>query len=145
MKAIERLNETIGKINEINESELSISEVDLLKFLKNQMMKSKNLFEAFSRSIDQKDWDNVLSYTFQILQRSNSIFGYLTQPTVLSLVSKSRLAGVIDNISDTLAFSVSEMIVVLKQNNKVLNIDSITINISSNPPSLSVSLVIKGG
>ncbi|WP_338603781.1 hypothetical protein V6M85_05040 [Sulfolobus tengchongensis] len=145
MKAVERLNETIDELNKINESELSINELDLLKFLKNQLLKSKTLFESFSKNVDEKRWDDVLSYTFQILQRINSIFGYLVQPTILSMISRSKLSAMVENIIDTLAFSASEMIVVLKQNNKSLGIDSITVNIGSNPPSISISVVIKGG
>ncbi|MEM3291579.1 MAG: hypothetical protein QXY60_02375 [Saccharolobus sp.] len=145
MKAIERLNESINKIDSVNENELSINEIDLLRFVKSQINKTKFLFEFFDKSVNEKVWDDVLSSTFQILQRVNAIFGYLTQPTVLSLVSKSRLSETVENIIDTLAFSVSEMIIILKQNNKMLGIDSITVNIGSNPPSFSISVVIKGG
>ncbi|MEM4884409.1 MAG: hypothetical protein QXO77_02710 [Saccharolobus sp.] len=146
MKAIERLNESINKIDSVNENELSINEIDLLRFVKSQINKTKFLFEFFDKSVNEKVWDDVLSSTFQILQRVNAIFGYLTQPTVLSLVSKkSKLSEIVENIIDTLAFSVSEMIIILKQNNKMLGIDSITVNIGSNPPSFSISVVIKGG
>lgn len=145
MKAVERLDNTMVELNKINESELGINELDLLRFLKNQLSKSKSLFESFSKSIDEKRWDDVLSYTFQISQRVNSIFGYLVQPAVFSIISKSKLSENIENIIDSLAFSISEMIIVLKQNNKSLGIDTITINMSSNPPSMSISVVIKGG
>ncbi|MEM0131195.1 MAG: hypothetical protein QXN74_03715 [Saccharolobus sp.] len=145
MKAIERLNESINKIDNVNENELSINEIDLLKFVKSQINKTKFLFQFFDKNVNEKVWDDVLSSAFQILQRVNAIFGYLAQPTVLSLVSKSRLSEIAENIIDTLAFSVSEMIIILKQNNKMLGIDSITVNIGSNPPSFSISVVIKGG
>ncbi|ACP34247.1 conserved hypothetical protein [Sulfolobus islandicus L.S.2.15] len=145
MKAVERLDNTMVELNKINESELGINELDLLRFLKNQLSKSKSLFESFSKSIDEKRWDDVLSYTFQISQRVNSIFGYLVQPAVFSMISRSKLSENIENIIDSLAFSVSEMIIVLKQNNKSLGIDTITVNMSSNPPSMSISVVIKGG
>ncbi|QGA53447.1 hypothetical protein GFS03_02010 [Sulfolobus sp. E5-1-F] len=145
MKAVERLNNTLAELNKINESELGINELDLLRFLKNQLSKSKSLFEYFSKSIDEKRWDDVLSYTFQISQRVNSIFGYLVQPAVFSIVSRSKLSENIENIIDSLAFSISEMIIALKQNNKSLGIDTITVNMSSNPPSMSISVVIKGG
>ncbi|MEM1629210.1 MAG: hypothetical protein QW214_05730 [Saccharolobus sp.] len=146
MKAIERLSESINKIDSVNENELSINEIDLLRFVKSQINKTKFLFEIFDKSVNEKVWDDVLSSTFQILQRVNAIFSYLTQPTVLSLVSKkSKLSEIVENIIDTLAFSVSEMIIILKQNNKMLGIDSITVNIGSNPPSFSISVVIKGG
>ncbi|MEM3280694.1 MAG: hypothetical protein QW440_01875 [Saccharolobus sp.] len=145
MKAIERLNESINKIDSVNENELSINEIDLLRFVKSQINKTKFLFEFFDKNVNEKVWDDVLSSAFQILQRVNAIFGYLAQPTVLSLVSKSRLSEIAENIIDTLAFSVSEMIIILKQNNKMLGIDSITVNIGSNPPSFSISVVIKGG
>ncbi|MEM0363586.1 MAG: hypothetical protein QXH75_07285 [Sulfolobaceae archaeon] len=146
MKAIERLSESINKIDSVNENELSINEIDLLRFVKTQINKTKFLFEIFDKSVNEKVWDDVLSSTFQILQRVNAIFSYLTQPTVLSLVSKkSKLSEIVENIIDTLAFSVSEMIIILKQNNKMLGIDSITVNIGSNPPSFSISVVIKGG
>ncbi|ACP36985.1 conserved hypothetical protein [Sulfolobus islandicus Y.G.57.14] len=145
MKAVERLDNTMAELNKINESELGINELDLLRFLKNQLSKSKSLFESFSKSIDEKRWDDVLSYTFQISQRVNSIFGYLVQPAVFSMISRSKLSENIENIIDSLAFSVSEMIIVLKQNNKSLGIDTITVNMSSNPPSMSISVVIKGG
>jgi len=135
----------MAELNKINESELGINELDLLRFLKNQLSKSKSLFESFSKSIDEKRWDDVLSYTFQISQRVNSIFGYLVQPAVFSMISRSKLSENIENIIDSLAFSVSEMIIVLKQNNKSLGIDTITVNMSSNPPSMSISVVIKGG
>ncbi|ADB85895.1 hypothetical protein [Saccharolobus islandicus] len=145
MKAVERLDNTMAELNKINESELGINELDLLRFLKNQLSKSKSLFESFSKSIDEKRWDDVLSYTFQISQRVNSIFGYLVQPAVFSMISRSKLSENIENIIDSLAFSISEMIIVLKQNNKSLGIDTITVNMSSNPPSMSISVVIKGG
>ncbi|MEM0304355.1 MAG: hypothetical protein QW685_04745 [Saccharolobus sp.] len=145
MKAIERLNESINKIDSVNENELSINEIDLLRFVKSQINKTKFLFQFFDKNVNEKVWDDVLSSAFQILQRVNAIFGYLAQPTVLSLVSKSRLSEIAENIIDTLAFSVSEMIIILKQNNKMLGIDSITVNIGSNPPSFSISVVIKGG
>jgi hypothetical protein len=67
------------------------------------------------------------------------------QPAVFSMISRSKLSENIENIIDSLAFSVSEMIIVLKQNNKSLGIDTITVNMSSNPPSMSISVVIKGG
>jgi len=146
MNAIERLDECINELYySVNESELSINEMDLLKFLRGQIIKSKSLLEIFSKSVNEKRWDDVLSSTFQLLQRANSIFGYLVQPTILSLVSKSKLSAIIENVIDSLAFAISEMIVVLKQNNKMIGIDSITVNIASNPPSVSVSVVIKGG
>ncbi|MCH4815400.1 MAG: hypothetical protein QXY87_06775 [Saccharolobus sp.] len=145
MKAVERLDNTMAELNKINESELGINELDLLRFLKNQLSKSKSLFESFSKSIDEKRWDDVLSYTFQISQRVNSIFGYLVQPAVFSMISRSKLSENIENIIDSLAFSISEMIIALKQNNKSLGIDTITVNMSSNPPSMSISVVIKGG
>ncbi|MEM1626504.1 MAG: hypothetical protein QXV69_04380 [Sulfolobaceae archaeon] len=143
MNSIKYLEELKRKVDEIPETSLSLQEQNIMKFLKRELEKELELFIQTEKNFEEKKWEGLLSNLFQILQRTNAIYWFLLRPEVSSTLVGSKIAGIIDEIVNILSYSVSEIIMKIKLNIKEIGIDSITINISATPPSITLSITMK--
>jgi len=143
MNSIKHLEELKKKIEEIPETSLSLQEQNIIKFIKRELEKELELFIKTEKNFEDKKWEGILSNLFQILQRTNAIFWFLLRPEVSSTLVGSKIVGVIDDLVNVLSYSVSEIIIRIKANMKEIGIESLTVNISATPPSITVSLTMK--
>ncbi|MCY0859178.1 MAG: hypothetical protein OWQ54_01980 [Sulfolobaceae archaeon] len=144
MQSLTKVQGVFERLNSIKEAGLTINEQQLLKFLKSLVKKQEELLNSLQKAVDQKNWEEVLSLSLQLTQRCNAILAYSMQPTVLGSIMDTSLYQIIDEIMETSASCIAEVVMLLKKNFKEIGIDSITMNLITNPLSVNLSITLKG-
>jgi hypothetical protein len=143
MEAVKLLEDTKLKIESISEAGLSFHEQEIIKFLKKELNKELILIYNFNKNFDVKRWEHVISNFFQLLQRTNIIYSFIMRPEIMTTLMNSKIYDIVDEVVTILSYSVNEAIMKIKSNLKEIGIESITVNISANPPSITISMVMK--
>jgi hypothetical protein len=133
----------IKRLSETSEAGLSFNEIEALKFLREETRKQAEIYKAFTDGINSKKWDLAISNFILFTQRVNMVLLYLLQPTNVSLLVGSKISNLIEEYLSTVSLSLSSSLLLLRPYLKEMGIESITASLSSNPPSLNVSMVIK--
>ncbi|BCU69492.1 hypothetical protein [Stygiolobus caldivivus] len=134
----------IKKLDELSSTSLSFNENEVVKFLKTETKKQRDLLKQFEDSISAQKWDEALASFILLTQRVNIIFIYIFQPANISLLtSDSKVSPYIEEYLSLASLVISSSILELRPNLKKIGVESINASISANPPSLSVSMVVK--
>ncbi|ARM75654.1 hypothetical protein [Acidianus manzaensis] len=139
----EKISSIRKELDTLSESNLSVAEQGILSFLKEQVEKEENLLSEFENNINQKNYNDALTSFFQLIQRTNMMYVYVIQPSILSMLSNERISKIIQDTIDCIAQIISDIVILFKNNMKDFGLESLNININSNPPSISLSLAIK--
>ncbi len=143
MIAKNKMTKLYEEIEDAQKANLSITEQGILNFLKDQIKTEESVLSEFEKSVSENRLNDAITSYATLVQGANVIFYYLVQPTVLSTFTSAKMAGLIKELIDTLTLIVSEATMVIKSMAKSLGIDSLTVSLNSNPPSISVSMVFK--
>ncbi|MCY0882761.1 MAG: hypothetical protein OWQ50_02910, partial [Acidianus infernus] len=65
------------------------------------------------------------------------------QPSVLSMLSNEKFSKIVQDLLDCISQIISDVVLTFKHNMKQFGLESVNVNIASNPPSISISLAIK--
>ncbi len=77
----------IKKLDELSATSLSFNENEVVKFLKAETKKQRDLLKKFEDSISSQKWDEALASFILLTQRINIIFIYIFQPANISLLT----------------------------------------------------------
>ncbi|AWR97011.1 hypothetical protein DFR86_05175 [Acidianus sulfidivorans JP7] len=141
----EKISSIRKELDSLSESNLSVAEQGILSFLKEQIEKEENLLSEFENNINQKNYGDALTSFFQLIQRTNMMYTYVIQPSILAMLSNERISKLIQDTIDCIAQIISDIVILFKNNMKEMGLESLNININSNPPAISLSLAIKSG
>lgn len=131
------------ELDKISETKLSVAEQGIVFFLKEQIEKEESLLSDFETMINQKNFSSALNSFFQLIQRTNLMYAYLIQPSILAMLSNEKISKLIQDVIDCVAQIVSDIVILFRDNLKQIGLESITVNINSNPPAINISLAIK--
>nr|MCL7344372.1 hypothetical protein [Candidatus Aramenus sulfurataquae] len=131
------------EIEKVQKGNLSITEQGILNFLKDQIKMEEDVLSQFEKNYSENKSNEAITSFMTLVQRANVMFYYLVQPTVLSSFTSGKMEGLVQELIDALTFAVSEATMMIKSMSKGLGIDSLTVSLNSNPPSISVSMVFK--
>ncbi|MCI2415112.1 MAG: hypothetical protein MPF33_07735 [Candidatus Aramenus sp.] len=131
------------EIEKVQKGNLSITEQGILNFLKDQIKMEEGVLSEFEKNCSENRSNEAITSFMTLVQRANVMFYYLVQPTVLSSFTSGKMEGLVQELIDALTFAVSEATMMIKSMSKGLGIDSLTVSLNSNPPSISVSMVFK--
>lgn len=143
MNSKEKISLIKQELDKLTGIKLSVAEQGIVAFVKEQVEKEELLITEFENMISQKNFNGAFSPFFQLIQRTNLTYAYLIQPSILAMLSDERISKLILEVIDCFAQIVSDVIILLKDNLKQMGIESITVNINSNPPSINISMAIK--
>ncbi|MBP1358139.1 MAG: hypothetical protein JZD40_06625 [Sulfolobus sp.] len=143
MESLTKVQSLSEKLNSIKEAGLSFNEIQLLKMLKIVVKKQEELLNNVKKAINGKRWSEVLGTALQLIQRCNMVMVYVMQPTIIGSINDPSLYESIDTLVETSTSCISELVTLLKHNSKDLGIESITMNLITNPLSVSVSITFK--
>ncbi|BAB67356.1 hypothetical protein [Sulfurisphaera tokodaii] len=133
----------IKKLETISEAGLSFNEAEILKFLKAESKKQLEIFDKLENSIKLQNWNEAISNFLILVERINVSLLFLLQPTNYSTLVNSRISSLFEEYLSIISLYVSSSLLQLRPNLKKIGIESITASISSNPPSINISMVIK--
>ncbi|MEW9491976.1 MAG: hypothetical protein TQ35_0007245 [Candidatus Aramenus sulfurataquae] len=143
MIAKNRMAKLYEEIEKVQKGNLSITEQGILNFLKDQIKMEEDVLSQFEKNYSENKSNEAITSFMTLVQRANVMFYYLVQPTVLSSFTSGKMEGLVQELIDALTFAVSEATMMIKSMSKGLGIDSLTVSLNSNPPSISVSMVFK--
>ncbi|MBW9141400.1 MAG: hypothetical protein K1T65_06900 [Candidatus Aramenus sp.] len=143
MIAKNRMAKLYEEIEKVQKGNLSITEQGILNFLKDQIKMEEDVLSQFEKNCSENKSSEAITSFMTLVQRANVMFYYLVQPTVLSSFTSGKMEGLVQELIDALTFAVSEATMMIKSMSKGLGIDSLTVSLNSNPPSISVSMVFK--
>ncbi|EWG08205.1 MAG: hypothetical protein ASUL_01085 [Candidatus Aramenus sulfurataquae] len=143
MIAKNRMAKLYEEIEKVQKGNLSITEQGILNFLKDQIKMEEDVLSQFEKNYSENKSSEAITSFMTLVQRANVMFYYLVQPTVLSSFTSGKMEGLVQELIDALTFAVSEATMMIKSMSKGLGIDSLTVSLNSNPPSISVSMVFK--
>jgi hypothetical protein len=143
MIAKDKISSLRRELNNLSETNLSIAEQGILQFIKEQVDKEEELVSNFDKSTSENNYDKAISDFFQLIQRTNLMYAYIMQPSVLSMLSNEKFSKIVQDLLDCISQIISDVVLTFKNNMKQFGLDSVNVNITSNPPSISISLAIK--
>lgn len=143
MIAKDKISSLREELNNLSETNLSIAEQGILQFIKEQVDKEEELVSNFDKSTSENNYDKAISDFFQLIQRTNLMYAYIMQPSVLSMLSNEKFSKIVQDLLDCISQIISDVVLIFKHNMKQFGLDSVNVNITSNPPSISISLAIK--
>jgi hypothetical protein len=134
----------IKKLDELSATSLSFNENEVVKFLKAETKKQRDLLKKFEDSISSQKWDEALASFILLTQRINIIFIYIFQPANISLLTtESKVSPYIEEYISLASLVISSGVLELRPNLKKIGVESINASITANPPSISLSMVVK--
>jgi hypothetical protein len=134
----------IKKLDELSATSLSFNENEVVKFLKAETKKQRDLLKKFEDSISSQKWDEALASFILLTQRINIIFIYIFQPANISLLTtESKVSPYIEEYISLASLVISSGVLELRPNLKKIGVESINASISANPPSINLSMVVK--
>ncbi|MUM64789.1 hypothetical protein D1867_05920 [Acidianus infernus] len=143
MIAKDKISSLREELNNLSETNLSIAEQGILQFIKEQIDKEEELVSNFDKSTSENNYDKAVSDFFQLIQRTNLMYAYIMQPSVLSMLSNEKFSKIVQDLLDCISQIISDVVLTFKHNMKQFGLESVNVNITSNPPSISISLAIK--
>ena len=143
MIAKDKITSLREELNSLSETSLSIAEQGILQFIKEQIDKEEELVNNFDKSTSEQNYDKAISDFFQLIQRTNLMYAYIMQPSVISMLSNEKFSKIVQDLVDCISQIISDVVLTFKHNIKQFGLESVSVNISSNPPSIGISLAIK--
>ncbi|EZQ02096.1 MULTISPECIES: hypothetical protein [Acidianus] len=143
MATKEKLVTVKREIGDLRSNALSVTEQNILDFIENQVNKEDELFNAFEQSVNEKKFNEALILFFQVIQRTNLMYSYIFQPNIISMLANAKIATVVQDLIDCLSEIVADVVATIKANIKEMGLESISVTMLSNPPSINITLGIK--
>ena len=138
------LDNLVKKLDEVSSTSLSFNENEALKFLKAEVKKQRELLKNFEDALAGERWAEALASFVLLAERINIIFVYIFQPSNITLLtSDSKISPYIEEYISLASLIISSGILKLRPNLKKIGVESINVSISANPPSVSLSMVVK--
>ncbi|QGR19947.1 hypothetical protein [Stygiolobus azoricus] len=134
----------IKKLDELSATSLSFNENEVVKFLRAETKKQRDLLKKFEDSISSQKWDEALASFILLTQRINIIFIYIFQPANISLLTtESKVSPYLEEYISLASLIISSGVLELRPNLKKIGVESINVSIATNPPSVNLSMVVK--
>jgi len=133
----------IKKLENTNEAGLGFNEAEILRFLKAEGKKQLDIFNKLEESIKEQKWSEALSNLLILVERINVSLLFLMQPTNYSVLVSSKISSLFEEYLSIVSLYISYSLLELRPNLKKIGIESITATVSANPPSISISMVVK--
>ncbi len=140
MKSVDTLVSVVEGIKGISEAGLSFSESETLKFLKAESERLADIAKELSELIKAGNVKDSIQVLTKLIIRVNVVASMTLQPAVISSLSNQKIRdSLIDLLGSTLAI-VEEAYLELIHKVKDVGLKSFTLNINTNPFSVSLSL-----
>ncbi|MBP1358206.1 MAG: hypothetical protein JZD40_06960 [Sulfolobus sp.] len=140
---VNAFQDLIRKLENVSEAGLGFNESEILKFLRAESKKQYEVYIRLKENIKAEKWAEALSNLLILVERINVSLLFLMQPTNYSALLNSKISDLFEEYLSIVSLYVSYSLLELRPNLKKIGIDNITASISANPPSISISMVVK--